>query len=142
MNWYVEVLRKYAVFSGRSRRREYWLFTLFSSIIAAVLDYLDRFLSSPMIPISGFGTPPNALGPAAPGSTVIAIGLLGVLYSLALLVPSLAVSVRRLHDLGRSGWWLLIGLVPVIGIIVLTVFALQDSEPGENAYGPNPKGEG
>ena len=67
------------------------------------------------------------------------MGLLTTLYSLAILIPSIAVVVRRLHDTGRSGWWLLIGLIPVLGSIVLIVFFVLDSEPGENAYGANPK---
>jgi len=72
-------------------------------------------------------------------AVVIHFWLLSTIYSLALLIPSLAVSVRRLHDTDRSGWWLLIGLVPLIGIIVLIIFYVQDSNPGENQYGPNPK---
>lgn len=65
--------------------------------------------------------------------------MLSGLFSLALFIPSLAVAVRRLHDIGRSGWWLLIGLIPLVGAFVLLVFAVQDSQPGSNAYGPNPK---
>jgi uncharacterized membrane protein YhaH (DUF805 family) len=67
-------------------------------------------------------------------------GLLSGIYSLAVLIPSLAVTVRRLHDIDRSGWWILIGLVPLIGVIVLLVFALLDGTPGDNRYGSNPKG--
>jgi uncharacterized membrane protein YhaH (DUF805 family) len=109
MNWnrYVEVLKKYAVFEGRARREEFWMFTLVNFIITVVLH-----LISP---------------------------LLGGLYSLAVLVPSLGVGARRLHDTGRSGWLLLIGLIPLIGIIVLIVFWAQDSQAGSNAHGPNPK---
>lgn len=118
MGWYLTVLRKYAVFSGRARRREYWFFVLFNVIISAVLSMLDHGLASPI----------------AEGA-----GPLSGLYSLAVLLPSLAVSVRRLHDTGRSGWWLLIGLVPLIGWLVLLFFQVQDSEPGSNAHGPNPK---
>ena len=69
----------------------------------------------------------------------IYLGLLGTLYSLAVLIPSIAVSVRRLHDINRSGWWLLIGLIPIIGAIILLIFAAKDSQPGENQYGPNPR---
>ena len=71
---------------------------------------------------------------AASGTSV-----LGSLYGLAVLIPSIAVSVRRLHDTNRSGWWLLIALVPLIGAIVLLVFMAQDSQPGKNQYGSNPK---
>jgi uncharacterized membrane protein YhaH (DUF805 family) len=69
----------------------------------------------------------------------IYLGLLGTLYSLAVLIPGIAVSVRRLHDINRSGWWLLIGLIPIIGAIILLIFTAKDSQPGENQYGPNPK---
>jgi len=120
MNWYLGVLKKYAVFSGRARRKEYWFFALFNllaSIVLSVIDYIT-------------GSFDAALG----------TGLLSGIYALAVLIPSLAVSVRRLHDTDHSGWWLLIALIPLIGAIVLLVFVLQDSKPGENQYGPNPKG--
>jgi len=119
MNWYLEVLRKYTVFAGRAQRAEYWYFVLINLLINIGLSLLD-----------------DALGMKSPDFN---LGLLGGIYSLAVLVPSLAVSVRRLHDTGRSGWWLLIGLVPVIGFIVLLVFMATDSHPGANTYGPNPK---
>ena len=113
MNWYLEVLRNYAVFSGRARRTEYWMFTLFNIIIATAIAVVEGILGSP--------------------------GFLGMLYALGVFIPTLAVSVRRLHDTGRSGLWLLIGLVPLIGFIVLLVFFVQDSDYGQNQYGPNPK---
>ncbi len=119
MNWYLEVWRKYADFSGRARRMEYWMFILFNIIIGAVLTVIDMLI----------GTYSFQSG----------VGLLQGLYSLAVLIPSIAVTVRRLHDTGRNGWWILIGLVPVIGTIVLLIFMLLDSDPGENRYGPNPK---
>ena len=113
MNWYLEALKKYAVFSGRARRTEYWMFMLFNVIAGIILGIVDAIL--------GTG------------------GVLGAIYALAVLIPGLAVSVRRLHDTSRSGWWLLIAFVPIVGAIVLLVFSLQDSTPGPNAYGPNPK---
>jgi uncharacterized membrane protein YhaH (DUF805 family) len=119
MNWYLEVLRKYAVFGGRARRTEYWIFALVNAAVSMLLAFVD-----------------NAFGM----TVAYGVGTLSSLYGLAVLIPSLAVSVRRLHDTGRSGWWWLIGLVPVIGIIVLLIFAAQDSQPGTNKYGPNPKG--
>jgi len=119
MNWYLDVLRKYAVFSGRARRKEYWYFTLFNVLIHIGLSILDS--------AAGFS------------SAEYSMGVLGGIYALAVLIPSLAVSVRRLHDTGRSGWWLLIGLIPVIGFIVLLVFMVTDSNPGQNLYGPSPK---
>ena len=120
MSWYLEALKKYAVFHGRSRRAEYWYFVLFNLIVAIVLAGIDSLLGT-------FSSAQN-------------IGLLSGIYSLAVLIPTLAVTIRRLHDIDRSGWWILINLVPLIGTIVLLVFALMDGTPGDNRYGPNPKG--
>jgi len=120
MSWYIEALKKYAVFSGRSRRKEYWFFVLFNVIVAIVLSIIDV-----------------ALGTFSSSSN---IGLLSGIYSLAVIIPTLALSVRRLHDTDRSGWWILISLVPLIGSIVLLVFYVMDSTPGQNRFGPNPKG--
>ena len=108
------VLGKYCDFNGRARRSEYWWFTLAYSVLSGVL--------------SGF----------AQNSTIF--GIISGIVSLALLLPSLGVSVRRLHDIGKSGWWLLLALIPVIGAIILIVWDCKDSEPGDNQYGPNPKG--
>ena len=119
MNWYLEVLKKYAVFSGRARRKEYWYFVLFNTLISIVLGIID-----------------GATGSFSPEA---GMGLLGGIYTLAVLIPGIAVSVRRLHDTGRSGWWLLIVLVPLIGAIVLLVFMVQNSQTDENQYGNNPK---
>jgi uncharacterized membrane protein YhaH (DUF805 family) len=113
MSWYLEVLKKYAVFSGRARRKEYWMFVLFNTIIAFVLAIIEALIT---------------------GTSVVM-----TLYYLAVLIPSIAVSVRRLHDTDRTGWWVLIGLVPFIGAIVLLVFCVMDSTEGENRFGPNPK---
>ena len=113
MNWYLEVLKKYAVFNGRARRKEYWMFFLFNIIIAFVLGFIEGLVGRP--------------------------GVVGMLYSLAVLIPGIAVSVRRLHDTDRSGWWLLIAFIPLIGAIVLLVFMVQDSKSGQNQYGENPK---
>src|SRR5438105_5639572 len=106
MDWYMAVLRKYAEFSGRARRREYWTFALISFLIGCALGVI--------------------------GALVHGLAFLSWVYSLAVLVPSIAVSVRRLHDTGRSGWWLLIGLIPLIGFIVLLVFFFQDRAPVVN----------
>ena len=119
MNWYLEVLKKYAVFSGRARRKDFWFFVLFNIIISIVLAVIDG--------VTGSFSPEAGMG------------LLGGIYTLAVLIPGIAVSVRRLHDTERSGWWLLIALVPLIGAIVLLVFMVQDSKPGQNQYGANPK---
>ena len=119
MSWYLEALKKYAVFGGRSRRMEYWYFVLFNIIVSIVLGVIDGLL----------GTSGSYAG----------AGLLSGIYGLAVLIPSLAVTVRRLHDTDRTGWWILIALVPLIGVIVLLVFALLEGTPGDNQYGPNPK---
>ena len=119
MNWYLDVLKKYAVFNGRARRKEYWFFSLFNLIIIIVLGVIDGMIGS--------------------YSASAGMGLLGGIYMLAVLVPAIAVGIRRLHDTNRSGWWLLIVFVPLIGAIVLLVFMVLDSSPGENQYGANPK---
>jgi uncharacterized membrane protein YhaH (DUF805 family) len=121
MNWYLEVLKKYAVFDGRARRKEYWYFFLISTVISIFLALIDSFT----------GTISEEAG----------LGLLSGIYALAVLIPGLSVTVRRLHDTDRSGWWILIGLIPVIGGIALLVFMVLDSTPGDNQYGPNPKVE-
>lgn len=113
MQWYLKVLKNYVGFQGRARRKEYWMFVLISTIISIVLTTLES-----MLDIYSF---------------------LSGLYSLAILLPSLAVGVRRLHDTGRSGWWLLISFIPLIGAIILIVFMCQDSQEFDNQYGPNPK---
>jgi len=121
MNWFMEALRnKYATFEGRARRKEYWNYVLFYCLALIALLLVDGV----------FGTLNEEAG----------IGLLSGLFALGTLVPSLAVTVRRLHDTDRSGWWVLIGLIPIVGDIVLIVFAVQDSQPGANRFGPNPKG--
>ena len=119
MNWYITVLKKYAVFSGRARRKEYWMFVLFNVIFVIIASIIDGLLGTT---IKGFG-----------------FGLFYALYVLAVIIPSLAVGVRRLHDTGRSGWWLLIGLIPVIGGIWLLVLMVLNGNPGDNKYGPDPK---
>lgn len=119
MNWYLQALRKYATFSGRARRREFWFFALFNALIALALAAVDVTT----------GLYDEETG----------IGLLYGLYTLAVLLPSIAVTVRRLHDTGRSGWWYLIVLIPLLGAIVLLVFMLLDGERGANRFGPDPK---
>ena len=119
MNWFLAVLKKYAVFSGRAQRAEYWYFVLFYLLISIALAVIDGITGS--------------------FDAEAGMGLLGGIFVLAMLIPSLAVSVRRLHDTDRSGWWLLITLVPIVGAIVLLIFTVQDSTPGQNRFGPNPK---
>lgn len=119
MNWYLAAWKKYAVFGGRARRKEYWLFALPNAIILSALKATSESTKSET------------------SAGLVAVVYLA--YSLAALIPALAVSVRRLHDIGKSGWWLLIGLVPLIGWIILLIFLTRDSQEGPNQYGPNPK---
>ena len=112
MDWYMAVLKKYADFSGRARRREYWMFVLINFLIGCALGVI--------------------------GALVHGLVFLSWVYSLAVLVPSIAVSVRRLHDTGRSGWWLLIGLIPLIGALILLYWFCQPSAQGANEYGEVP----
>ena len=119
MNWYLAVLKKYAVFEGRARRKEYWFFLLFNIIALLIATLLDNLLKT---------TFEN-----------LPYGWIYLLYALTVMIPSLALVVRRLHDVGKSGWWFFIGLIPLIGGIWLLVLVLTDSQPGDNQYGPNPK---
>lgn len=121
MDWYLMVFRKYAQFGGRSRRKEYWMFTLINIVVLTVL----------------YGAGMVAMLDNSNGVS-LALFLLCVAYSLAAIIPGLAVSVRRLHDTGKSGWWMLLCLVPMGGLIVL-IFECLDSDAGDNQYGPNPK---
>ena len=120
MSWYLKVLKNYVGFSGRARRQEYWFFVLFNFIITLALIFLDVLVGS-LNPQTG-------------------MGVLSGLYSLAVFIPTFAVTVRRLHDTSRTGWWLLIAFIPLIGAIVLLVFMFLDSTSGTNEYGPDPKG--
>ena len=130
------VLAQYATFSGRARRSEYWWWSLAYSIVFAVL----YVLAIALVGVEAF-TNPEAATPGAGGiGGLLVFGLIFV-FVLGTFLPSLAVTIRRLHDTGRSGWWYLISLVP-FGSIVILVCSVMDSTPGSNAYGPNPKGEG
>ena len=118
MSWYLQVLKKYTDFNGRARRKEYWFFVLFYFIIYTILRIVD-------IVIGVYNTESS-------------IGILSGVYILALIIPFYAVMIRRLHDTGKSGWWSLLGIIPLINLILL-IFFVQDSQTGENQYGPNPK---
>ncbi len=119
MNWYLEALRKFTDFNGRASRQEYWYFVLFNILISLGLGLVDRVTGS-FDPMSG-------------------VGLLGGLYGLVILLPGLAVSIRRLHDTDRSGWWVLLPLIPIIGGLIFLYFLVLDSSQGRNAYGESPK---
>lgn len=121
MNYFIKALKQYADFNGRARRKEYWTFVLFNVLFSVVAVILDN--------LSGLAMDGLGYGP-----------IYG-LYILAVLVPALAVAVRRLHDVGKSGWMLLIALIPLVGAIWLLVLLFTDSTPGVNQFGPNPKEE-
>lgn len=114
MNWYISVLKQYAVFSGRARRTEYWMFVLCNVIVMLLLDMVDKLIGGDNELISS-------------------------IYSLAVLLPSLAVAARRLHDTDRSAWWLLLGLIPIIGTLVLIYFMVCNGQQGPNRFGDDPK---
>lgn len=110
MQWYLYVWKNYAVFDGRASRPEFWTFTLVNILIGILLLILS----------------------------VVGLGLVSILYSLALVIPSLALQVRRLHDTNRSGWWILLGLIPSIGAIILLIFDLLPGNSGTNDFGAQP----
>lgn len=119
MSWYLQALKRFADFKGRSRRKEYWMFALFNiafSILTTLIDY-------------AFGT----------DSFVYYFGVFSMLYGLFVLVPFLAVSVRRLHDTGKTGWMLLIAIIPILGALWLIVLFVTEGTRGTNMYGPDPK---
>jgi len=116
MRWYIEVMKKYAVFRGRARRTEYWMFTLFNVVISVCLGAL-----------------PFMLGPAG-----VVLAFIAPFYAVGVLIPSIAVSVRRLHDSSNSGWLLLLAFIPLLGLIALLVLFALPSDSGDNKYGPNP----
>ncbi|MFM5681067.1 DUF805 domain-containing protein [Aeromonas veronii] len=114
MKWYISVLKQYAVFSGRARRTEYWMFVLCNVIVMLLLGMVDKLIGGDNELISS-------------------------IYSLAVLLPSLAVAARRLHDTDRSAWWLLLGLIPIIGTLVLIYFMVCNGQQGPNRFGDDPK---
>jgi len=130
MSWYFEVLKKYNVFSGRARRKEFWCFMAVNFLIYVVLYALDRAIG----PFTFL--PVTINGAAYPG---LGIGFFSGLYALAAMYPLLSAGVRRMHDTGRSGLWLAIGLIPVAGTLALAYLLARDGQAGENQYGANPK---
>ncbi|MBO5136627.1 MAG: DUF805 domain-containing protein [Clostridia bacterium] len=112
MNWYIHTIKNYFNFSGRARRKEYWMFSIISAVITLLLSIID---------------------------SLIGIQLLTSLYSLFVLIPNLSVSFRRIHDINKSAWWFLISFIPVIGAIVLLIFSFLPGTIGANKYGDDPK---
>ena len=120
MEWYQMALKRYAEFNGRSRRKEYWMFTLYNIVITMVLYVAGLLL-------------------LMRGSIAMVFFGLAIIYWLAVLVPGLAVCVRRLHDIDKSGWFILVSLIPAVGGIILLVLVCLDGTPGDNRFGPSPK---
>jgi len=120
MNYYIETFKKYATFSGRARRAEYWYFSLFNIIIGGIIAGMDLLIGI----IIGFSFMPIQLSS---------------LYGLVIIIPIIAISVRRLHDIGKSGWMIFILFIPIIGWMIYLIFMVRDSALGTNKYGPNPK---
>jgi uncharacterized membrane protein YhaH (DUF805 family) len=118
IHWFMTALKKYAVFEGRAQRKEYWYFVLIYLLTLIPLGIVD-FLTGTM-------------------NDEIGIGFLGGVYMLLMLCPTLAVTARRLHDIGQSGWWQLLNLVPLLGFVIILYFTIQDSQPADNQYGPKP----
>jgi uncharacterized membrane protein YhaH (DUF805 family) len=113
MDWYLSVLKKYAVFDGRARRKEYWMFFLINLIFMGCTGVIDYLLGTKE--------------------------MIGGLYSLVVLLPGIGVGIRRLHDIGKSGWFILINLIPIIGVIWFLILMCRDGDLGDNKYGINPK---
>ncbi len=116
MDWYIKVIQNYTNFKGRARRKEFWMFYLYNLIIAAVISGIDSLL--------GFR---------------FGLGYLTLIYFIFLLVPYIALCVRRLHDIGKKGTWLFVGFIPLVGAIWLLVFMVTEGQAFTNEYGPNPK---
>lgn len=124
MNWYLKVFHQYFDFKGRARRKEFWMFSLIHIIVLILLVFVDSFLGTTI------------------GSGDNAVGILYLVYILAVLIPGLAVTVRRLHDIGKSGWMYFVALIPFIGGIWLLVLLCMEGENKTNQWGENPKGIG
>jgi len=142
MEWMFMPLRRYAEFSGRSRRKEYWMWFLFNLVVTAILYSIMLASAGPAI-MEAQRAAHMGLEPAAPSAgSMTGMGIAGILvfiYALAVFVPNLAVMVRRLHDQDKTGWLVLLILVPAIGPLILLVFMLMEGTRGDNKYGPDPK---
>ena len=130
MEWMLMPLRRYADFSGRSRRKEYWMFVLFEIILFTVVGVVGAMLLG-----AGDAT---EVGLDAIGGTLL---IIFILMGLALLIPGIAVTVRRFHDQDLSGWFVLLGLIPYIGGLVILIFMFMEGKSGPNRFGPDPKAE-
>jgi uncharacterized membrane protein YhaH (DUF805 family) len=127
MKWYLKVINNYAGFGGRARRTEYWMFVLFNIIFLIVAMIIDNILGTTFKMNTAFGV------------HKLPYGYVYLVYALSILIPGLAVGIRRLHDIGKSGWFYLIIFIPIVGAIWLLVLFCTEGVIGENEYGPNPK---
>ena len=132
--------KKYAQFNGRARRKEYWMFMLFSNLIFTALIVLMFGFSIVIAGLAGGVAQNEDVAVGAAGLTMGIFGILLLIYGVYIFIPSLALAVRRLHDAGFSGWFFLVNLIPWIGGLIFFIFTVMDSQPGDNQYGPNPKG--
>nr|WP_297350710.1 DUF805 domain-containing protein [uncultured Caldimonas sp.] len=129
MNWHLHALKHCFDFSGRARRKEYWYFLLVWVFVCVVLQFVLNVLEV-------------LSDPAGSGwleGLQLVLGMFSLVYFMAAFIASISVAVRRLHDTGRSGWWWLITLVPLLGLLIFLLFVCEDSERGANRYGPSPK---
>ena len=141
MNWYLKVIKQYADFSGRARRKELWMFVLFNMIFANAIMVLENVLG---ITTFNFANATMILDKLLGTTTFdlyggVGYGWLYLIYNLATFIPSLAAGVRRLHDIGKNGWRYFVGLIPLAGLIILLVWFCRDGQTGKNKWGPNPK---
>jgi len=149
MKWYLSALKKYAVFSGRARRKEYWTFVLFNMIFAIVARIIDTVLRNCILAEVYYRSVALETNPLQVQRMVDGFfgffyrhlygGPIYIIYVLAILLPGLSVAVRRLHDVGKGWWYLFISLIPIAGPIWLLVLMCSDGTPGENQFGLNPK---
>ncbi|MCC8180154.1 MAG: DUF805 domain-containing protein [Planctomycetes bacterium] len=122
--WYMRAWRRWKDFSGRARRKEYWTFVIINTVFTFLLQTGVQYFTDETGYTFGIGH---------------VLNIIAWLFSLFILIPGLAVSYRRMHDRGKSGWWLLLYIIPLIGWLILVIMFVQDSQPGPNRYGPNPK---
>lgn len=122
MQWYVRAFRRYGVFSGRAYRQELWLFILWSMVFSLLLSIIDRAADLIVIDDDPFQ-----------------IGICQLVYLIVTFVPTIALTCRRLHDTGRSGWWQVISVIPIVGLIVMIVWFATPGTTGPNQYGPDPR---
>ncbi len=129
MKWYLKALKNYVGFSGRARRKEYWSFVMFTVIISVLLGAATA--------AAGIVGAMQDLGILVTVASIL--GAVSGLFGLAMILPGLAVSIRRLHDIDKSGWFILIGIIPLIGPIILLVFTVSNGTEGDNRFGEDPK---